>query len=83
MQELQEADPQKFKPEHFENRIYTDAEIDYNIGLCELLNNGKQNAKKLLCKYESFEFLYGQLPSKQPIDLTPFPVNSRLCSIFP
>jgi hypothetical protein len=42
----------------FDNKVFTDAEIDYNIALCELLNNNKENAKKTLSKYESFSMLY-------------------------
>jgi len=41
----------------FDNRTYTDAEIDYNIALCELVLGNKQTARSILNKYESFSML--------------------------
>jgi hypothetical protein len=40
-------------------------------------------AKKILNRYESFNLVFGGEPSKEALDLTPFPVTNRLCSIFP
>jgi hypothetical protein len=42
----------------FDNRTYTDAEIDYNIALCELVIGNKQAAKTMLARYESFTMLF-------------------------
>lgn len=74
-----------YDPDTFENRIYCDAEIDYNIALCQLMLDRKDVAFKTLRKYESFELVFGpaQAPcGEEAIDLTPFPINNRLCSIF-
>lgn len=37
----------------------------------------------MLSKYESFTLLFQDEDVKEALDLTPFPVTNRLCSIFP
>ena len=51
---LEEMDPDKYTSDLFENKIYTDAEIDYNIALADLQLGNFQPAKKILGKYQSF-----------------------------
>ncbi len=68
----------------FQNRIFTDKQIQFNIGLCELMLGNNSKAAEYLKDYEGFKSLFGE--SKEGEDqhiVTPFPTSNRLCSIFP
>jgi hypothetical protein len=46
----------------------------------------RENAYKSLKNFESFYLVFGDNQEEkleEPIDLTPFPITNRLCSIFP
>ena len=51
--------------------------------MCELMNGNLEAAKKYLNRYESFDLLFNDNMPDEPLDLTPFPIANRLCSIFP
>ena len=73
-----------FVEEDFENRIYSSEEIDYNIALCNLMLNNLEEAQAVLSLYPAFNKLTERNDNddEEEIDLTPFPVTNRLCSIF-
>ena len=83
LEHLTPADPTQYSSELFENRTYSDAEVDYNIGLCLLMQGLTEQATPTLGQYESFKVLLEGEAPPQPLDLTPFPTPHRLCSIFP
>lgn len=62
--------------------------MEYNIGIVHLMLGNIPEAKKMLA-FESFKPLLRQggnietINSEEPLDITPFPTNNRLCSIFP
>jgi tetratricopeptide (TPR) repeat protein len=55
---LEAADPNKYTSDMFDNKTYTDVEIDYNMALCELVTGNKENARKVLLRYESFTMMF-------------------------
>lgn len=55
---LETADPNKYTADMFDNKTYTDVEIDYNIALCELIVGNKENARNVLLRYESFTMMF-------------------------
>jgi hypothetical protein len=69
----------------FQNKIFTDKEIDYNIGLCELMIGNLVKAQDYLKFYEGFEFVFDKKEDlvEDEVIMTPFPTSNRLCSIFP
>jgi|JI6StandDraft_1071083.scaffolds.fasta_scaffold05156_11 hypothetical protein len=88
LERLNTAEAEADVDECFENRIFTLEEIEYNIGVTQLMLGNLQEAKKSLA-YEGFKPLFRQhgnietINSEEPVDITPFPTSNRLCSIFP
>ena len=67
----------------FQNRIFTDKEIEYNIGLCQLMLGNQDKAKQYLREYEGFSCVFDEVQNDDELSMTPFPTSNRLCSIFP